>query len=106
MEQGFFHPDIGYWQTLNKVTDDQREKFPAGTIEIPVKPGEYFQWSGNEWVPIDPPPLSLEKIDALRKLAYEKEADPLFFKWQRGEATQQEWIDKIAEIRIRYPDPV
>ena len=43
------------------------------------------------------------KIDNLRKEAYAKEADPLFFKWQRGEATEKEWLDKIAEIKERYP---
>ena len=41
-------------------------------------------------------------IDYLRQQAYEKEADPLFFKWQRGEATQQEWSDKVAEIKAKY----
>jgi hypothetical protein len=37
-----------------------------------------------------------------RRMAYQFEADPLFFKWQRGEATEQEWLDKIAEIKQRY----
>lgn len=38
-----------------------------------------------------------------RAAAYKAEADPLFFKAQRGEATQQEWLDKVAEIQSRYP---
>lgn len=38
-----------------------------------------------------------------RLLAYERESDPIFFKWQRGEGTQQEWLDKINEIKARYP---
>ena len=38
-----------------------------------------------------------------RAAAYKAEADPLFFKAQRGEATQQEWLDKVAEIQQRYP---
>lgn len=38
-----------------------------------------------------------------RRAAYEKESDPLFFLYQRGEATQQQWLDKIAEIKQRYP---
>lgn len=38
-----------------------------------------------------------------RYTAYTKESDPLFFKSQRGEATEQEWLDKIAEINARYP---
>ena len=38
-----------------------------------------------------------------RAEAYRNESDPLFFKWQRGEATQQEWLDKVAEIKVRFP---
>lgn len=38
-----------------------------------------------------------------RRAAYEGEADPLYFKSQRGEATIQEWLDKVAEIKARYP---
>lgn len=38
-----------------------------------------------------------------RRAAYEGEADPLYFKSQRGEATVQEWLDKVAEIKARYP---
>ena len=38
-----------------------------------------------------------------RKEAYRNESDPIFFKWQRGEATQQEWLDKIADILQRFP---
>ena len=50
---------------------------------------------------------SQEEISLLneqyRKQAYITESDPLFFKWQRGEATQQEWLDKIADISQRFP---
>lgn len=37
--------------------------------------------------------------------AYRNESDPLYMKWQRGEATQQEWLDKIDEIKARFPKP-
>lgn len=40
----------------------------------------------------------------LRRLAYAQESDPLFFKWQRGETTQQAWLDKVAKIKSRYPE--
>lgn len=40
-----------------------------------------------------------------RATAYIAEADPLFFKAQRGEATIEEWQTKVAEIRTRYPYP-
>ncbi len=38
-----------------------------------------------------------------RSNAYLKESDPLFFKYQRGEITEKEWLDKIEEIKKRYP---
>lgn len=38
-----------------------------------------------------------------RRKAYLAEADPLFFKAQRGEATIEEWNSKVAEIRNRFP---
>lgn len=38
-----------------------------------------------------------------RSKAYLSEADPLFFKAQRGEATQSDWLAKIDEIRQRFP---
>ena len=58
-----------------------------------------------------PQPLTFEEQQAAvvesnrlqRQTAYQREADPLFFKAQRGEATHQEWLDKVAEIKARYP---
>jgi hypothetical protein len=38
-----------------------------------------------------------------RRAAYITEADPLFFKAQRGEATMDEWQAKVAEIKARFP---
>lgn len=45
-----------------------------------------------------------EQVRLQRQAAYEQEADPLFFKAQRGEAAQQAWLDKVAEIKTRFPD--
>jgi len=46
-----------------------------------------------------------KKAEANRAAAYAAEADPLFFKSQRGEATTAEWEAKVAEIKARYPYP-
>jgi hypothetical protein len=48
----------------------------------------------------------LVNIKAQRAYTYTQEADPLFFKAQRGEADMAEWNAKIEEIRIRFPYPV
>jgi hypothetical protein len=56
---------------------------------------------------VDCPPPSAEAIAQMRAsnraAAYRDEADPLFFKAQRGEATIKEWEQKVAEIKARYP---
>ena len=52
-----------------------------------------------------PPAPTKEQQEAARQAAYPLEADPLFFKYQRGEATEAEWLAIIAEIKQRFPDP-
>lgn len=47
--------------------------------------------------------LTDEEIDELRRQAYVKEADPLFFKYQRKECSKTDWTNKIKEIKKRYP---
>jgi hypothetical protein len=49
---------------------------------------------------------TLEQLSALRADAYRAESDPLFFMAQRGEATMDEWLAKVAEIKARYPKEV
>ena len=43
------------------------------------------------------------QAQANRRQAFTAEADPLFFAWQRGESTEQAWLDKCADIRARFP---
>lgn len=47
----------------------------------------------------------ISELKKLRNEAYINEADPLFFKSQRGEATVEEWQAKIDEIKSRFPYP-
>mgnify|MGYP001026423747 CR=1 FL=1 len=42
--------------------------------------------------------------DAERRAAYAEHADPIFFKWQRGEATQEDWLAAVAMIKELYSD--
>lgn len=44
-----------------------------------------------------------EWAQAMRQAAYIAESDSLFFEWQRGEGTEQAWLDKVEEIKQRYP---
>lgn len=57
----------------------------------------------------DPPALTpeelLEEIRNKRQSAYQQEADPLFFRAQRGEVPLYDWVVKVDEIKTRYPKP-
>ena len=53
----------------------------------------------------EPEPPTLEQQKAARAAAYRNEADPINFKLQRGEATEAQWLAKVAEIKARFPYP-
>ncbi len=62
MEKGFFHPDRGYWQTVSEPTAETLATYPAGTVEVPLKPGANFDWVDGEWSAIAPPPASVPDL--------------------------------------------
>jgi hypothetical protein len=45
------------------------------------------------------------QVERARKAAYESDCDPLFFKWQRGDGTEQEWLDACAAVKAAHPYP-
>jgi len=44
-------------------------------------------------------------IELARLIAYEKQSDPLYFKWQRGDATEAEWRAAVAKVKADNPYP-
>lgn len=48
---------------------------------------------------------ALAARDGALRVALAEEADPLFFKWQRGEGTEADWLARIAEVKARFPLP-
>lgn len=44
-------------------------------------------------------------VEAARLLAYEQQSDPLYFKWQRGDATEAEWRAAVAKVKADNPYP-
>lgn len=58
------------------------------------------QWEAVEFE------IEVERIESLRKAAYREETDPIFFSYQRGEATEQEWLDAVQAVKEQYPYPI
>lgn len=46
-----------------------------------------------------------EARDRAIRQAFAEDADPVFFKWQRGEATEADWRAKVEEVKARFPLP-
>lgn len=92
---------------------------PAGAVDIPpptIPNGMQARYNGSgfdfeevppqpEPQPEPPEPTPLELAQKARANAYQEESDPLFFKWQRGESTKEEWLAKVEGIKAAYPYP-
>lgn len=85
--------------------------------------GQPDDYSGLTWLDDSPKPTQAALDDAwpqvqydgayaemeqARHAAYITDADPLFFKWQRGTGTEQEWLDAVQDVKDAhpYPEPV
>lgn len=66
MSKGFYHPEVGYWQTTTDTPDTS--VYPAGTVEVPIKPGPNMDWDAGtgQWVAVAPPEVSQLEKDQLR----------------------------------------
>jgi len=90
---GLFHanlPEFHWLSPINKVPLTKQNASEYGYEPAENYPEEYAVWL-------------VDFNKTLRAEAYRNESDPLFFKWQRGEIEQQVWLDKVAEIKARYP---
>lgn len=54
-ERGFYHPSVGYWQTLSDPSDEVLASYPKGTTPYPLKPGQDYEMQDGGWVYIEPP---------------------------------------------------
>lgn len=49
--------------------------------------------------------MQCQVVDAQRRIAYEQQSDGVFFKWQRGEATQEQWQQAVEAVQAANPYP-
>lgn len=91
---------------VKSVQEGGQFTMPNGDIVSPA----YAGWTNNSFTllerqPPDPAAPTQAEQETARQAAFAAEADPLFFQWQAGEATEVEWLAKRQEIRGRYPYP-
>jgi hypothetical protein len=78
-------------------------------------------YEGLEWLDDTPKPTkkaledawpevqqarAIAQVERARQAAYAVQADPLFFQYQRGEVTEQEWLDAVQAVKTAHPYPV
>ena len=70
-------------------------------------PGVGSGWTYKKglWVAPPPPVLTHAQVEAIRQAEYALIADPLFFQWQRGEATEAEWLAAVQAVKDANPYP-
>jgi len=74
-----------------------------GAIEVASAPTHASQlWASGQW---QSRIYTQSEQEAKRQAAFVSETDPLFFQWQAGESTEEEWLAKRQEVRDRYPYP-
>lgn len=100
IEGGIEITQTEYAEALSAILEGQRLSIEGRQMALSFPPSP-------EAEPEPQPDPKLEDLlaqaRAARASAYRQEADPRFFKWQRGEGSEQDWLDKVAEIRARYP---
>lgn len=90
----------------------------VGLVEpISIEPdGLVWLGSDDDRTYPDPAPIDAEyaklmaqephnQVEAARLYAYEQTSDPIFFKWQRGDATEAEWREAVAKVKLDNPYP-
>ena len=99
---------IKNWQEVIETNKTIQQLVNDGTIPTPEK----HKFDGEKFIPLtmeeqlEKEIITVEEYNSYQKeqraSAYKTESDPIFFKFQRGEAEEQEWLDKIEEIKIRF----
>jgi len=101
---------------IEELTDALRFLGFTSNFAIGGEPAEIIFW-GNE-----SPQPSIQEIEASvpagayqreydqvtfnRQAGYQPTSDPIFMQYQRGEATEQEWLDAVQAVKDANPYPV
>lgn len=80
------------------------ENETQGTIIIERPMTKEEKAERAKWAKEEPERIKEQAIEA-RRIGYTQISDPVFFQWQRGEKTENDWHDAIAQVNKLYPIP-
>jgi hypothetical protein len=72
-------------------------------IEIPLTPEQIAEreaWAAGAYQ------RAYDEVTAMRQAGYQSTSDPIFMQYQRGEATEKEWLDAVEAVKDANPYPV
>jgi hypothetical protein len=86
-----------------------------------------YEWSMNgndystlDWLDSSPKPTEAQlealwptvqaetaraRVEQERASAYRETSDPIFFEWQRGDATEADWLSAVQAVKTAHPYP-
>ena len=112
------NPQVSFPKTIPDDTLAEYDVYPVTPAEQPehtatevVEDAGYLQLADGTWKQAwRVRPMTEQELEHLaqqrneqRRSAYEQEADPLFLKAQRGEGTEEAWLNKVNQIKERFP---
>jgi hypothetical protein len=70
---------------------------------VPLTPEEVIE---REQMAIFSQQIAHDFVASKRQAGYQTTSDPIFMQYQRGEATEQEWLDAVQAVKDANPYPV
>ena len=111
---GFWHPTLGYWETISDPTDETKAKYESGTIEVPVRPSEIHTWntSTNAWnepSTVDKDALKARDIRDERNYLLASEVDRVVsnpLRWADMSTSKQDEVKAYRQALLDVPKQV
>lgn len=72
-------------------------------IETPLTPEQIAEaeaWDAGRYQ------REYDAVTVIRQAQYREISDPIFMQYQRGEATEQEWLDAVQAVKDANPYPI
>ena len=75
MSKGFFHPELGYWETITNPSEEIVAAYLSGTVETPLRPSHLHTWGGSAWVQPTQEAVDADLARSVRSMRDEKLMD-------------------------------